>query len=202
VIRVLRAAQRFRSSGPGIQSWHCLSAGAHYDPANVVFGPIIGVDEHVLAPGAGFGRHAHAGVDIVSWVLAGTLRHENSTGRIELLGPGKALWQHAASRIEHAETNPSVDEPLRFVQTTLLGAGADEPSCAIMSTPLLVGTARFEVITGAAQIAAQAAHLYVTAGRFTVEATGEEVTAGDSVRCDGPVRVDGAGELLVWHWPR
>ena len=47
----------------------------------IAFGPVVGVDDHVVAPDAGFDWHAHRGVHIASWVLEGTLRHERRTGR-------------------------------------------------------------------------------------------------------------------------
>ncbi|MBE7190496.1 pirin family protein [Jatrophihabitans endophyticus] len=116
---IRRAADRFVSRQPGIESWHAFSAGAHYDAANLSFGPVIGCDEHVVAPGAGFDWHAHRGVVIVSWVLSGTLRHEDDGGAELDLPAGELLVQSTGSGIRHRETNGS-DEPLRFVQTTLL----------------------------------------------------------------------------------
>ena len=150
MIRVVRAADRYRSDQPGITSWHCFSAGAHYDPDNVAFGPIIGVDEHLVAPGAGFGWHAHSGVEIVSWVLAGVLRHEDSNGDVRLVAAGERLVQSAGSGIRHTETNASDTEPLRFVQTTLVDPGR----------------ARFKVWDSSGQVDAGRAHLFVARGSW------------------------------------
>ena len=44
MIELRRAGQRFHTSQPGIETWHSFSAGAHYDPDNVAFGPLVGVD--------------------------------------------------------------------------------------------------------------------------------------------------------------
>ncbi|GAB2459892.1 cupin domain-containing protein [Jatrophihabitans fulvus] len=107
----------FATSQPGIETRHVFSSGAHYDPGRMAYGPVVGCDEHTVAVGAGFPTHAHRGVVIVSWVLAGTLRHVGSS---ELrVGPGRALVQSCGDGIRHAETNGGGDE-LCFVQTTLL----------------------------------------------------------------------------------
>jgi len=112
---------RGRSSQPGIESWHSFSSGPYYDPDRMSFGPVIGVDEHLVAPGAGFDWHAHRGVHIASWVVAGTLWHEDSEGIARLVNPGMLFVQSTGGGIRHRESNPSDVESLRLVQITVLG---------------------------------------------------------------------------------
>lgn len=180
MISVHRAAERYVSEHDGITSRHCFAAGAHYDPANVSFGPLLAVDEHVLAPGAGFAGHGHRGVIIASWVLSGVLRHE-SGGRQRLVRPGELFLQDATGGVRHVERNASGSEQLRFVQTTWL-AGAD---------------ARLDVVTADVDLAGPV-HLYVARGAFS--AAGRTLRPGDSLRADEPVSVTGSGELLAVRW--
>ncbi|WP_375483199.1 pirin family protein [uncultured Jatrophihabitans sp.] len=133
----------YESVQPGIVSKHTFSAGAHYDPDNVAFGPIVGLDEHTVDPGAGFDWHGHRGVHIVSWVLAGTLRHEDSNGVERFVRPGVLLVQSTGGGIRHRETNASDTEPLRFVQITLLGDGPT--SVGTTTPPATVGGVRITV---------------------------------------------------------
>lgn len=179
MIDVRRAADRYVTEHDGITSRHCFAAGPHYDPANLSFGPLLAVDEHLVAPGAGFAEHAHRGVVIVSWVLAGTLRHE-SAGQRRDVGPGEVFVQDATAAIRHVERNASASEPLRFVQTTWqAGSGARltvQRGCATVDGP---------------------AHLYVARGSFAVD--GAALEEGDSARTDEAVGVSGGGELLVVH---
>jgi redox-sensitive bicupin YhaK (pirin superfamily) len=74
---VRRARDRFRTVAPGLDSRHSFSYGPHYDPDNLGFGVLMAHNEDRLAPGAGYDRHAHRGIDIVTWVLSGTLEHEH-----------------------------------------------------------------------------------------------------------------------------
>lgn len=126
---VYRAGDRFVTEHDGITSYHCFSAGPHYDPDRVAFGPLVGVDEHHVAPGAGFDWHAHRGVTIVSWVLDGSLRHEDAAGP-RLVTPGELFVQHAGDGLRHREWNASDSVALRFVQTTVLAATATK-ACTV-----------------------------------------------------------------------
>jgi redox-sensitive bicupin YhaK (pirin superfamily) len=193
---VQRAADRYTSELPGVRSSHSFSAGAHYDAGNVGFGSLVGVDEHVLDAGAGFDRHAHRNVAIVTWVLDGVLRHEDSTGAVHLVEPGTVALQITGRGIEHVETNASTSRPAHFVQTTIL-CDDDEPSYRLAASPVLVGTALFDVHrAGPLLLEAARMHLFVASGEFSVE--GRDIHPGDTMRItQEPPRIDGSGELLV-----
>jgi hypothetical protein len=178
-VRVMRSAERFRVAQPGIESWHCFSAGPHYHPENLSFGPLIGFDEHVLAPGAGFDEHAHSGVTILSWVLAGELSHADSSGQTRLLGPRELMVQQPAAGFRHVERNASNVDPLRLLQVTLL-ADAGYTLAALTTS---------ETVT------ASWIHGFVVNGEWT--ANDVELRSGDSVRATGEVEFAGAGELVV-----
>jgi quercetin 2,3-dioxygenase len=178
---VRRSCDRYETTQPGIRSRHCFSAGPHYDPGNTAFGSLLGVDEHEVGPGAGFGWHPHRGVEIASWVLDGTLRHEDGTGSVELVRPGVLLRQSAAGTIRHRESNASDSQPLRFLQLTWL-AGVD---------------AALELVRGAGTSDGRPTHLYVARGSFTVG--DERLDEADSLRTDEPTVIDGDGELLIWR---
>jgi redox-sensitive bicupin YhaK (pirin superfamily) len=180
VTRIVRADQRYRSSHDGVESWHCFAAGAHYDPDNVAFGALVGFDEHLVAPGAGFDWHAHRGVEIVSHVVSGTLRHEDESGVDRFIEAGEVFAQSAVGGIRHRETNPSSSQPLRLVQMTVLS-----PS-----------SARYETWLGAGAIDAPLWHAFVLDGAWTIDANALHV--GDSARGAGRLVIDGDGVLLVW----
>lgn len=200
MIDLRRAASRFETVQPGITTRHCFSSAAHYDPDNTAFGMLIALDEHVVAPGAGFGRHAHRGVDIVSWVVAGMLRHDDTAGRVELVGPGMALHQAAGSGIEHTERNASATDPLLFVHLVLLGNVA-APGYLLDAPPIAMAGGEFDVLTPMEPIEVAAAeHLHLFVVRGTVAVRGRALRGGDSARIrDTAVVVEGNGEVLVWR---
>jgi hypothetical protein len=178
-VRLLGAADRYETVGLGILSRHCFSAGAHYDPENLSFGPLLGVDEHLIEPGAGFEEHAHRGVDIFSWIVAGELHHHDSLGADQVVPDGEPLVQHAGERITHSERNPSTTQALRLVQSTLIAGSGIE----------------LVAVSSSAAIQARWSHLFVVTGQWEVGDI--ELGVGDSLRAEEPLRVDGDGLLLI-----
>ncbi len=196
MIAIHRAADRCRTDQPGITTWHCFSSGSHFDPDNVAFGRLIAVDEHLVAPGAGFEPHAHTGVELLSWVVDGTLEHRDAAGRRQLIWPGEVQYQLAGSGIRHAERNGSSLEPLRFVQLWLM-TGEELPSYSVSTPPVALSVGQFDVLhrCRGTRIEAPLVHLFVGSGNFHVG--GSDLAAGDSVRAAAAAEVDGDGELLV-----
>ena len=131
LLQLRRAQDRFRTAGVGIQTSHVFSFGAHYDPAHVGHGPLMVLNEETLLAGRGFDDHPHADAEILTWVVAGSLVHTDSSGHRGVVVPGLAQRMSAGSGIVHAERNdasrtdpdaPPV--PVHFVQMWLR---PDEP---------------------------------------------------------------------------
>jgi len=198
VISVHRAAARFRTDQPGISTRHSFSSGRHYDPANLGFGPVVACDEHLLDPGAGFARHAHARVELISWVLDGQLRHRGPGTGEHVIGPGQAQYQLAGAGIEHSEVNASDSQPLHFLQLWLT-TEEDVPDYDLTRPPLRTTSGAFDVWARATDDRLPDAGMHfvhAATGQWTV--AGHELQPGDSVRAVGErVTVDGAGQLLV-----
>jgi quercetin 2,3-dioxygenase len=196
VIDITRAADRYVTEQPGITTWHSFSSGSYFDPDNVAFGRLIACDEHLLAPGAGFEPHPHARVELVSWVLDGTLEHRDAAGRRRLIISGAAQYQVAGTGIRHAERNASSLEPLRFVQLWLM-SDEDAPGYDVAEPPLQLSVGRFDVLRRcrSTRVEAPLVHLSVGSGNFHV--AGVDLSRGDTVRATDRVEVDGDGELLV-----
>ena len=114
---VRRAADRFRTESDGIVSRHSFSFGAHYDPANVGHALLVAHNDDVVAPGSGYATHPHRDLEVVTWVLDGGLRHEDSRGNSGLVVPGLVQRLSAGSGVLHAERNDAATgTSVRFVQ--------------------------------------------------------------------------------------
>ncbi|MEP6851904.1 MAG: pirin family protein [bacterium] len=121
---VRRGRERATSRPDGVFSRHAFSAGAAYDPDNVAFGPLVALDEHVLAAGAGFADHRHAGIEIITWPLSGAVTHRSGDAESPVT-PGTLQYLAAGGGVTHSETalGPA---PARFLQMWLVGV-ADAP---------------------------------------------------------------------------
>lgn len=122
-IELRRARLRFLTKTDWAETHHSFSFGEHYDPGNVSFGPLLVNNDDLVRAGAGYADHPHQDAEIVTWVLSGSLVHEDSDGNSGLIYPGLAQRMSAGSGIVHAERNDAyrIDptrpaEPVHFVQ--------------------------------------------------------------------------------------
>jgi redox-sensitive bicupin YhaK (pirin superfamily) len=68
-----------------------------------------------IAPRNGFTWHPHRALEIYTWVLEGTLYHEDTTGGKGEIGPGELQRMFSGDYIEHMEMNYT-DSPVRVIQ--------------------------------------------------------------------------------------
>jgi len=123
---VRRAGDRFVTTAAGRTTWHTFSFGAHYDPGRIAYGPLMVCNTDLIETDRGYPDHPHREAEIVTWVLAGSLRHSDSFGNTGVVYPGLAQRMNAGSGIVHAEVNDAyrIDpnrpvEPVHFVQMWL-----------------------------------------------------------------------------------
>jgi quercetin 2,3-dioxygenase len=123
-IDIRRAGDRFATQAGWLDSWHSFSFGYHYDPDNTHFGLLMVSNDDKVLPGTGFDTHSHRDMEIITWVLEGSLVHEDSAGHSGVIYPGLAQRMSAGSGILHSEKNdswrltgePPHREPVHFVQ--------------------------------------------------------------------------------------
>ena len=104
-VDVRRAADRMRTGTDWLESRHSFSFGPHYDAANTHFGLLLVSNDDVVRAGTGFDTHPHRDTEIVTWVLDGSLVHQDSEGNSGLVYPGLAQRMSAGTGILHSERN-------------------------------------------------------------------------------------------------
>jgi quercetin 2,3-dioxygenase len=119
-VQVRRAADRAVTTTSWLSSRHSFSFGDHYDPDNTHHGVLLVNNDDVVEPATGFDTHPHRDMEIVTWVLDGSLAHRDSTGNHGVIYPGLAQRMSAGSGILHSEKNDSATEPVHFIQMWVL----------------------------------------------------------------------------------
>jgi quercetin 2,3-dioxygenase len=117
---IRRAADRSVTKTSWLNSRHSFSFGDHYDPGNTHHGVLLVNNDDVVQPAAGFDTHPHRDMEIVTWVLHGSLAHRDSVGNSGVVYPGLAQRMSAGTGILHSEKNDSTTDPVRFVQMWVL----------------------------------------------------------------------------------
>lgn len=220
-VEIRRGTDRYVTRSSGIYTRHSFSFGEHYDPDNVAFGPLVCHDDHLLGAGAGFSDHSHRDVEIVTWVLSGSLVHRDSAGHDGVVRPGSVQVLSAGSGVVHSEV-AGADGPTRFVQVWLTpDEPGGEPTYSItpvdvppgeLTVAARVGGSTFRVARlGAGETVAlpgdpdgRRQHVFVATGALIRSSLAEPLGDGDAFRItDQPgLEVTAAvpTELLVWSF--
>ena len=116
MIEIRKAATRGHFDHGWLDTWHTFSFADYYDPRFMGFGDLRVINEDRVAPGRGFGSHPHHDMEIVTYVLEGRLRHEDSMGNGSVIVPGRVQRMTAGTGVTHSERNDSREEPVHLLQ--------------------------------------------------------------------------------------
>ncbi len=99
-----------------LDTYHTFSFGMYHDPSRMHFGMLRVLNDDFVIGGAGFGKHGHDNMEIISIPLQGSLAHSDSTGNEGIISTGDVQIMSAGSGIQHAEYNASDNELVNFLQ--------------------------------------------------------------------------------------
>ena len=105
-----------------LDSKHSFSFGSSYERGNTHHGLLLVNNDDVVAAGSGFETHPHKDMEIVTWVLDGSLVHQDSEGHNGVIYPGLAQRMSAGTGILHSEKNDAAGatRPVHFLQMWVL----------------------------------------------------------------------------------
>lgn len=99
-----------------LQARYSFSFSNFFNPERVQFGVLRVLNDDIVAPSMGFGKHPHQNMEIITIPQEGALKHRDSMGHEGVIKSGDIQIMSAGSGVEHSEINASTTEPVKLFQ--------------------------------------------------------------------------------------
>jgi quercetin 2,3-dioxygenase len=217
VIEVRPYAKLGTASFGWLNTRYHFSFAEYHDPGRMQWGQLRVWNDDEIAPDSGFPPHPHSNMEIITYVRAGAVSHQDSLGNKGRTVAGDVQVMSAGSGIIHAEYNretettrlfqiwlmptkrgdppswgtkpfPKVDRAGKFV-TLASGLPGDSDALPIRTDARVLG-ATLKAGSSATYDTALSRHLYLVPAEGVVEVNGVRVEARDGAAITGETHLE------------
>ncbi|MFT5207109.1 MAG: redox-sensitive bicupin YhaK (pirin superfamily) [Candidatus Omnitrophota bacterium] len=112
--KIRKSGDRGGADHGWLKAKHSFSFAEYQDTEYIQYRSMRVLNEDRIAGGQGFPMHPHKDMEIVTYILSGSLKHEDNMGNSAIIRPGDAQRMSAGTGVVHSEFNPSQEETHLF----------------------------------------------------------------------------------------
>ena len=116
MMKVRKANERGHAEHGWLDTYHTFSFANYYDPQWMGYRSLRVINDDLVMPNMGFGTHPHRDMEIITYILSGSLQHKDSMGNGRVIRTGEVQYMAAGSGVQHGEFNPAKDEAVHLLQ--------------------------------------------------------------------------------------
>jgi redox-sensitive bicupin YhaK (pirin superfamily) len=110
MLELRRSRDRGYDDHGWLKSYYTFCFADYYDPEHVDFGPLKVMNQDRIKPGRGYPSQQRRDAEILTYLIDGELRHQDSLGNETVLRAGSLQCMSAGTGIQHTEFNTSASQ--------------------------------------------------------------------------------------------